>query len=369
MAALQYVDRPGYAALLLRRTYADLSLPGALMDRAADWLRPTAARWRDKEKTWVFPSGATITFGYLETEADKYRYQGAELQYLGLDEATQFGESQYRYLLSRLRRSTTSDVPIRARLASNPGGIGHLWVKQRFLVEGEAEGRVFIPAKLSDNPHLDHAEYELSLAQLDHVTRAQLRDGDWDILPEGNLFQREWFEIVAAVPAGLRCVRFWDLAATEPKPSTDPDWTAGVKLGTDGTGVFYVLGVRRLRGTPSTVEQAIKQTAAEDGITCRILMEEEGGSSGKIVTAAYVRSLVGYSFRGVRSTGDKTTRAAPVSAQAEAGNVKLLPGPWVTDFLDEISVFPSAALHDDQVDALSGAFSALAVPPRVYEFT
>ena len=71
MAALQYVDVPGYAALLLRRTYADLSLPGALMDRAADWLQPTDAHWNDTAKTWTFPSGATVTFGYLETERNK----------------------------------------------------------------------------------------------------------------------------------------------------------------------------------------------------------------------------------------------------------------------------------------------------------
>src|SRR5258708_27833925 len=62
MAALQYVEVPRYAALLLRRTYADLALPGALMDRAAEWLRPTAARWREPDKTWVFPSGATLSF-------------------------------------------------------------------------------------------------------------------------------------------------------------------------------------------------------------------------------------------------------------------------------------------------------------------
>ena len=93
MAALQYIDVPGYRALLFRRTFADLNLPGALMDRARDWLGGTPARWNAHDHVWTFPSGASLTFGYLETERDKYRYQSSELQYIGFDELTQFGES------------------------------------------------------------------------------------------------------------------------------------------------------------------------------------------------------------------------------------------------------------------------------------
>ena len=104
MAALQYVDNPDYAALLFRRSYTDLSLPGALMDRAKEWLMPTDAKWRESSKTWTFPSGATLTFGYLEHVGDEYRYQSTEFQFIGFDELTQFEESKYRYLFSRLRR-------------------------------------------------------------------------------------------------------------------------------------------------------------------------------------------------------------------------------------------------------------------------
>ncbi|GAF75153.1 unnamed protein product, partial [marine sediment metagenome] len=75
MAALQYVDVPDYAAILFRRTYADLALPGALMDRAGEWLGGTEAHWSGQDKRWTFPSGATLTFGYLDTDADRYRYQ------------------------------------------------------------------------------------------------------------------------------------------------------------------------------------------------------------------------------------------------------------------------------------------------------
>lgn len=177
MAALQYVHVPGYAALLLRRTYADLSLPGAVMDRAHDWLQGSGAAWNDRDKRWTFPSGATLSFGYMETERDKYRYQGAELQFVGVDELTQWVEPAYTYLLSRLRRLQGAPVPLRARSASNPGGVGHDWVKKRFI-DGTGSG-AFVPASLADNPHVDADAYRESLARLDSVTRQQLLDGIW----------------------------------------------------------------------------------------------------------------------------------------------------------------------------------------------
>lgn len=363
MAALQHVHRPRYAALLLRRTYADLSLPGALMDRCGDWLRASDAHWNDQKKTWTFPSGASITFGYLETEKDKYRYQGAEFQFIGFDEATQFSETQYRYLLSRLRRLAGAEVPLRARCASNPGGVGHEWVKSRFVKAADPE-RPFIPAKLEDNPHLDREEYEKSLAQLDHITRAQLRSGDWDVLPEGRKFKREWFSFLDPheIPEALRCVRFWDMAATEPKPGADPDFTCGVKMGVTPNGQYVILDVRYERGAPGSVETLIKRTAIEDGRACEVWMEEEGGSSGKVVTDHYTRKVLpGYAFRGLRSTGSKEVRANPVSSQAEAGNVLLVRAPWNAPYLDSICAFPTEGVHDDDVDATSGALGVLTV--------
>src|SRR6185369_13608050 len=96
MAALQYVDVPGYAALLLRRTWPDLVLPGAIMDRAKQWLSGTPARPHDGGRSWTFPSGAKLQFGYLQQDDDKYRYQSAEFQFVGFDELTQWkDESTY----------------------------------------------------------------------------------------------------------------------------------------------------------------------------------------------------------------------------------------------------------------------------------
>lgn len=363
MAALQYVDVPGYSAILFRRTYADLTLPGALMDRAAEWLRPWmengTVRWIDKEKTYVFkcPSGgtATLSFGYLENENDKYRYQGAEFQFIGFDELTQINMKAYTYMFSRLRRLKGVAIPLRVRSASNPGGAGHDWVKQRFLIEGQEKNRIFIPATMHDNPFLDLDEYAQSLQELDPVTRAQLQEGDWNVKHGGSLFDRNWFQVVDHAPTEARRVRYWDLAATEPKPGKDPDWTVGLKI-SEADGIFYVEDVRRFQKTPGDVEKTVRTTAELDGYDTRIYIEEEPGSSGKNNTYNYVtKVLLGFAAYGNRETGSKFLRAQGVSAAAQKGIIKIVRGIWNTDFLDELEAFPNVN-HDDQIDGLSGAF-------------
>ncbi len=358
MGALQYVYVPGYAAILLRRTYTDLTLPEGLIERAEAWLGPTNAKWSEKKKTWKFPSNATLSFGFLEHEKHKFRYQGAAFQYIGFDELTQFTQSQYRYLFSRLRRLENTHVPLRMRSASNPGGEGHDWVKQRFIIEGESKGRPFIPARLEDNPALDRDEYVKSLNKLDPTTRQQLLKGDWTAAQPGNMFQRGWFDIVEEAPAQMKRVRYWDLAATEAKEGKDPDWTAGVLMG-ESEGIYYILNIIRARISAKAVEDLVKQTAELDGHEVMIYMEQEPGSAGKSSIDHYGRNVLkGFAFWGKKTTGAKTMRAAPLASAAEADNVKLVRGPWIGDFLDEVEQFPLGS-HDDMVDAGSGAFEIL----------
>jgi len=358
MAALQYVDQPGYAALLLRRTFKDLSLPGALMDRASEWLRPTDASWHPTEMTWSFPTGATLTFGHLQWESDKYQYQSAEFQFVGFDELTQFSETQYAYLFSRLRRLKGAEVPIRMRSASNPGGIGHQWVKGRFI-ESREPGRLYIPARLGDNPYIDAESYVQSLMQLDPVTRSRYLEGDWTIEHEGRMFSRGWFPAVDVAPASLRVVRRWDLASTPLREGQDPDWTAGAKMGVDERGVYYLLDVVRARMSPQGVERLIVNTAALDGPAVPIIIEQEPGASGASLVSYYQRKVLPqYAVRGIRMTGDKATRAAPFASQAEAGNITLVRGAWNAEWLDEAEMFPLGD-HDDQLDASVGAWEAL----------
>lgn len=364
MAALQYVLEPDYSALLLRRTFADLSLPGALMDRADEWLRGTDATWHDKTKTWSFPSGATLSFGYLETERDKFRYQGAEFQYIGFDELTHFTETQYTYLFSRLRRLEGSEIPMRIRCASNPGGVGHEWVRSRFIDPSPAElakeERFFVPAKLQDNPFLDQAAYLESLQALDPVTRAQLRDGNWEIQAKGEMFKREWFDFVDAAPRGCRKVRFWDMASTEPnKADPNPDWTVGLLMG-EKSGEYYVLDVFRCRKNPGDRDRAIQATLQLDQIDVKQRMEKEPGSSGKDVILNFAKTLFrGRNFEGIASTGSKIVRAGPFSSACKNGLVHIVKASWNTAFITELELFPQEGVHDDQVDAASGAYLQL----------
>ncbi len=371
MGALQFVDIPGYSAILFRRTYKDLALPDAIMDRAHQWLQGTEAKWKGDDYVYIFPSTAKLTFGYMKTDMDRYRYQGAEFQYVGFDETTQFSELQYTYLFSRLRRGSTVNIPLRMRGASNPGGVGHDWVKQRFLIDGVRAGRVFIPAKLADNPSLDQVEYRASLMELDPVTRLQLLEGDWEARHGGSIFKREWFDPVKVMPERCRVARYWDLAATQPRQQgRDPDYTVGVKMG-ELNGVFYVDDVVRGQWSPQQVEQIVAQTAAIDGPNVKIYMEIEPGSSGVSLVDHYRRNvLLGYAFKGYKTTGKKELRAAPFSSAAEARNVRLVGahkegnawvgGAWIRDFLEELEAFPYGA-HDDQVDAGSGCFTVLAM--------
>jgi predicted phage terminase large subunit-like protein len=181
--------------------------------------------------------------------------------------------------------------------------------------------------------------------------------------PEGNYFKRGWFDIVTPdrVPRLSAVVRSWDLAATAQgeNGNEDPDWLAGCKMGVGDDGDYYVLNVRRERESPQGVERAILQTARLDGIGTAIRIEQEGAASGKIVGSYFTRLLDGYDarFTGI-PRGSKFTRSGPFNAACERGAVKLVDGPWVEDFLDELAGFPHGN-HDDQVDAAVGAYTAL----------
>jgi predicted phage terminase large subunit-like protein len=367
MAAMQYVDVPNYSAILFRRTYADLALPGALMDRFKTWIGgQDEIHWNANSYVATFPSGARISFGYLNNTNDYLRYKGSEFQFIGMDEVTEIRESDYRYLFSRLRRPATgplSQVPLRMRSASNPAPN---WVRQRFIVEGKETGRIFVPSLLTDNPGIDADSYRQALTALDPVERRRLEMGDWWSTTLGTMFDRTNFTIIDStevpnVTSAARAVRFWDLAATEPSHSNpNPDWTVGTLMIFD-QGIAYVLDVRKIRAKGEKVEALIAQTAAEDGRMVAIRIEQEPGSSGKALIDQYARYVLpGYDLSGIRATGDKVTRARPFSAAVANGNVRIVRAPWLTDWLDEMASFPEACDHDDQVDSAVGAFTHLA---------
>jgi len=360
--AVQYVDYPHYRALILRRTYPELAMPGAIMERAKAWFAGRAARWIADEHQLIFPSGASITFAHLQNDSDAYRFGGTEFHFIAFDELTRFTEWAYSYLFSRLRRTEGDPIPLRMRSASNPGDIGHVWVKERFVHPGSAS-RPFIPAKVKDNPSLNTEEYVQTLANLDPVTRKRLLEGDWDITGAGGFFKRIWFPIVPQIAGDIqRVVRYWDLASSVPTADyPDPDWTRGVKMALAGNGTFYIQNMQSIRAEVGDRDALIKQTALLDGRKVPILFEQEPGASGKSQIAYFQRQLVGWPVRGIKSDKNKETRAGPLASQAQAGNVKLVEGAWNEDFLNEVDVFPTKGIHDDSIDGASGAFADLAL--------
>jgi predicted phage terminase large subunit-like protein len=402
MAATRYVDRPYYKAALFRRTFPELER--SLIERSHQYYENLfGGRYNEQKKTWSFESGAKILFGHLEHERSVHDHQSAEYQYLGFDELTSFTEKQYTYMLSRARSSR--GIPVRVRSATNPGGVGHKWVLRRwapwmipqsavpfpdfpdfagpFVKPGQVLyfrgshecvpagtvgglSRVFIPAKVQDNPHLMHndPDYVHRLQQLDKVTREQLLGGNWLIRPAaGEYFKRAMFKIVDAAPAAvLGRVRAWDKAATKPHDGNpDPDWTAGLRMSRSVDGLFYIEHVLRFREAVGEVEASIKATAAADGYGVDIRLAEDPAAAGKFEAAYYVGQLAGYNVTAVKETGDKVTRAKPFAAQAQAGNVLLVRGPWLEQFFEELEAFPTDGVHDDQVDAASAAFAQLAI--------
>ena len=193
---LRYAHKKAHRALILRRSMPELR---ELIDKSRE-LYPQAfpgCKFREVEKLWNFPSGAKIEFGFLERDADVYRYQGQAYSWIGFDEITHLPtEFGWNYLASRLR-TTDSSIETYLRCTANPGGVGAHWVKKRYVnpvdpntsfIGKDGLSRKFIPARLEDNPYLAlDGRYEEMLKALPPVQRRQLLEGNWDVA-EGAAF-------------------------------------------------------------------------------------------------------------------------------------------------------------------------------------
>jgi len=366
MAALQYVDKPGYHAILFRDTFANLAGEGGLLPRSHEWLRDTDAYWKGTEKKWLFPSGATISFGHMKTPLDHFNYQSHEYQFVGFDEMVQVRENQATYMFSRMRRKAGSSVPLRFRGASNPPAREQVktgaWVKKRYIDSPNTNERFFLPSRLSDNPYVDQEAYIKNLNFLDPITRKQLLDGDWNVQATSDLFDLSKIKIIDQVPRNVKYaeIRFWDLASTEEEPGKDPDYTAGAKLLINLEDSSIIIEhIRRRRDSPVKIERLIQQIAGMDGHACPIKIEQEPGSAGKALISHFKRNiLAGYFCQGFYVTGDKISYALPFSSMVDLGMVSMVRGVWNAPFLDELELFPFGE-HDDQCDAVFKAYNVL----------
>lgn len=378
---LRWVGNPHYRGLYLRR---EASYLGEAIDKSQQLYPLLGGKLvRSPNVVWTFPSGATLWFNHCAHDADIANYDSFEFSEVLFDELTHFTERQYRGIRARLR-GTDRALPYWSRAGTNPGGIGHGWVKHRFgawldrthphpAAPGEkrwyigddaapsgtpdALSRTFVPARLRDNPHVA-AEYAAQLRDLDPVRRAQLLEGDWDaVAGSGAYFHRTWWQYVDRVPATppRARVRSWDFAG-----SIDGDWTVGLLFAwyPDAATPWVVEDVVRLRGTPGEVHATVKSTASRDGRTVRVTVPQDPGQAGIDQAGTFVRELAGFDVRARRPTGDKVTRAKAVSAQVEAGHVALVRAHWTHELVEELHAVPEGT-HDDQMDALSDAFNEL----------
>jgi predicted phage terminase large subunit-like protein len=298
-------------------------------------------------------TGAEVLFRSAD-EPDRLR--GPNLSGLWMDEASLMGVDAFTIGIGRLREGGEQGW---LSATFTPKGRQH-WTYETFAT-GRPDTALF-HARTADNPFLPANFHDTIRQQYTRALAEQELEGAF-VDSGGVLFKRYWFEVVDAAPALVRRVRAWDLAATpkNEEAARDPDYTVGVLIGKAADRTVYVLDVRRLRGTPQQVQALVRHTAEADGRGVAVLLEQEPGSSGVAVIDHYRRVVLNgkCAVHSERPTGNKADRAQPMAAQAEAGFVKLVRGPWNRDFLDELEVFPFGR-HDDQVDAASAGFNKLA---------
>lgn len=402
LAPLQRRNIAGFGAVIFRRIGAQIRMEGGLWDSSAELYPYVGGTGMVGRLIWKWPNGFRVGFRHLEDDKAIRALQGAQIPLIGFDELTHFTKGQFTYMLSR-NRSTTG-FPGRMRATCNADSTS--WVKEfirwwlddegrypredragvlRWLVRdrdaeiwydteeeaiaehgpNRATSVTFIPAKLNDNQRLLEKDpsYKTKLAALAHVERQQLEFGDWKVKhAAGEMFKREWFQFVEMPrPLGI-CIRYWDRASTPAKPGQGqhegPAWTVGVRMRKLGKGQYVIEDVVRMRGRPKQVEDCIVSTAKKDGHGVSIGIEQDPGQAGVAEASYYTRQLEGFDVRVFPVTKAKVIRATPMSAQAEARNIALVPGSWNEPFLQVLEGFPDEEMKDD-VDSASGAFNYL----------
>lgn len=386
MSACQYLDRPNYNALIIRPTISDSKLSQSVFDRAKSWFRPFTETGEVKldssTNTFMFPSGATMAFSYLKTELSHFRYQGTEYDFIGFEELTLFMRDQYTFLFRSLRSVEGSDIPPRMRSTTNPTGIGMDWVKQRFRITWSEElqewvglhpQRKIIQCYTRDNPSLGKG-YIYSLNELDPITRAQLRDGDWST----GTFSRfkPWYftdryTVRGRYFSALESRKTWHRDSCEIFFSVDPASSqrampGGIALQQNREPCWSVIGVwaktydnylllldviRKQCEIPELLQRMMQ--AARVYKPTRIVCEKNGLGAG----VTQVASFLGLPIDPLWTSVDKVKNATNALIRAERKTI-ILPeeAPWLDEFEMEVLNWIGAPNEiDDQVDILSNA--------------
>lgn len=392
----------GFDSVMFRRSTMDLRRPGGLWSESEKLFFHARGIPINHRLEWRWVGGGSVKLSHLEYDSTVFDWHGSQIGCICFDELTTFTKAQFFYLMSRNRSTVAVRPYIRASCNADAGSwVAELiawWIDQNtgypiqdrsgvvryftraaddslawFDTRREAvrvtgqtpetiKSLTFVAAKLTDNPALMHndPQYLGNLMMLPSVERERLLNGNWKIRPAAGLyFNRNWCQVVDIAPATVQVARGWDLAATPLTADNDPDWTASVKIGRLLDGRYLVMHATALRGTPADVERHILNVSSQDGFACTTGLPQDPGQAGKSQIAQFVRLMAGYPIEYSPETGDKITRFSPFSAQAEAGNVLVLRGPWNERWFSLLEGFPELP-HDDDVDATSRAFSIVA---------
>lgn len=414
--ALRYKDNKNFNAVIFRRDYTQATSPGGLWDSSKkiySYVKGSCPL-KTPKLHWIFPSGASVNFAHLKTDEDCLSWQGSQMTMLGFDELTHFSEYQFFYMLSRNR--TDSGIAPYVRATCNPDADSWVaefikwWLDQetgypipersgklRWMVRLNetihwfdnkqeavdaaiengmdrekalimAKSVTFIASTLQDNKILmkNDPSYMANLLALALVERERLLYGNWKIkAAAGLMFQRTKVNMLEVLPADvILWARGWDLAATSEDEKGNPAYTAGVLMGKRKNGRYIIADVINRRCASAEVRELIKMTCITDRAKYgRVItrLPQDPGQAGKEQAQSYLKFLSGFSVKILPESGNKATRAEPLSAQwlglkgMERGNVDVLVADWNEMYFNQMENFPQSKFKD-MVDASSSAF-------------
>lgn len=308
-------------------------------------------------------TGGKFTFSGLRSNASEIKSM-AGVGLCLVDEALAVSESSWEMLLPTIRIDG-SEIWMSMNVET-PDDYSY----KRFVLEADHRSYVF-KVNIHDNSLVSktlredmEADWLRAVKKQDFATYNKTWLGIPMAASDGNIFKTDSIRIIPAAPLCSRWVRAYDLASSAVSAKNpDPDFTASVKMGVTPEGLYIVSDVTRMRETADVVERSILNTASQDGSHVPISIAQDPGQSGKAQAQYLVRKLHGYTVHTSPESGNKATRAGPLSSQCNVGNLVLVAGPWNQAFLNELRSFNGEGKqHDDQVDAASRCFEFLQQP-------
>lgn len=420
LTPLPYIKYKRFGMVIFRRDYGQIFSEGALWDEASQLYMSLPSngivemRRNNAETRFKNQKGQTISkisFRHIARDDELSLWQGSQICGLCFDELTHFSQKQFFYMLSR-NRSTCKVRPF-VRATCNPdadswvAGFVSWWIDQETgyaiddrsgrirwfirrdemlhwadtkqeLIEkfnlvskeeiAEPKSVTFIKSTVYDNKVLlnQNPEYLSNLRALPLIDMERLLKGNWKIRPASGLYFRrnQIGEMLSVIPSDIiKWVRAWDLAATSEKEGGDPAYTAGVLMGKRKNGKYVIADVINVRQSAGEVRATIKHTGNIDNskyYSVKIRLPKDPGQAGKDQAQSFIVHLAGFNVCAKAESGSKESRAEPVAAQWQAGNIDIVIGSWNEVYFNQMESFPMSK-YKDMVDATSAAFNEIEI--------